>query len=152
MGGLDNYIQALSDPQFWESFDRVLLFLVVQVPIMLALALGAALAIDSGRLRGASFFRILVFLPYAVPAVVAVLMWGYIYGDQFGLAGNINHLVGFELLTPVRPGMDPRVDRQHRHLGVRRLQHADLLLRTEDHPPRTSTRRRRSTVQGSGAS
>ena len=98
--GLDNYVQALTDPQFWESFGRVLLFLVVQVPIMLALALGAALAIDSGRLRGSSFFRILVFLPYAVPAVVAVLMWGYIYGDQFGLAGNINHLAGFELLTP----------------------------------------------------
>jgi len=98
--GLDNYVAALTDPQFWESFGRVLLFLVVQVPIMLILALGAALAIDSGRLRGASFFRILVFLPYAVPAVVAVLMWGYIYGDQFGLAGNVNHLVGFELLTP----------------------------------------------------
>lgn len=98
--GLDNYVAALTDPQFWESFGRVLLFLVVQVPIMLILALGAALAIDSGRLRGASFFRILVFLPYAVPAVVAVLMWGYIYGDQFGLAGNINHLVGFELLSP----------------------------------------------------
>ena len=98
--GLDNYTAALADPQFWEAFGRVLLFLVVQVPIMLALALGAALAIDSGRLRGASFFRILVFLPYAVPAVVAVLMWGYIYGDQFGLTANLNDLFGFELLTP----------------------------------------------------
>ncbi|UJP09224.1 sugar ABC transporter permease [Microbacterium sp. KUDC0406] len=98
--GLDNYVAALTDPQFWEAFGRVLLFLVVQVPIMLALALGAALAIDSGRLRGAPFFRILVFLPYAVPAVVAVLMWGYIYGDQFGLTANINEVLGFELITP----------------------------------------------------
>ena len=98
--GLDNYVRALTDPQFWEAFGRVLLFLVVQVPIMLALALGAALALDSARLRGASFFRILIFLPYAVPAVVAVLMWGYIYGDQFGLAGNVNDLLGFDALTP----------------------------------------------------
>ena len=30
-------------------------------------------------------FRLAVFLPYAVPAVVAVLMWGFMYGDQFGL-------------------------------------------------------------------
>jgi multiple sugar transport system permease protein len=67
---------------------------------MLVLALGAALAIDSARLRGASFFRITMFLPYAVPAVVAVLMWGYIYGDQFGLTANLNHLIGFELITP----------------------------------------------------
>jgi multiple sugar transport system permease protein len=96
----ENYAQALTDPQFWESFGRVFLFLLIQVPIMLALALAAALAIDSARLRGASFFRITLFLPYAVPAVVAVLMWGYIYGDQFGLTANINQLVGFELITP----------------------------------------------------
>jgi len=98
--GLANYAQALTDPQFWEAFGRVLLFLVVQVPIMLALALGAALAIDSARLRGASFFRIVLFLPYAVPAVVAVLMWGYIYGDQFGLTANVNDFLGVELVTP----------------------------------------------------
>ncbi|GAB3600432.1 carbohydrate ABC transporter permease [Microbacterium tumbae] len=98
--GFDNYMRALTDPQFWEAFGRVLLFLVVQVPIMLALALGAALALDSARLKGASFFRILIFLPYAVPAVVAVLMWGYIYGDQFGLAGNINDLLGIDAITP----------------------------------------------------
>jgi multiple sugar transport system permease protein len=98
--GFANYAQALTDPQFWEAFGRVLVFLVIQVPIMLILALAAALAIDSARLRGASFFRITLFLPYAVPAVVAVLMWGYIYGDQFGLTANINQLVGFELITP----------------------------------------------------
>jgi multiple sugar transport system permease protein len=98
--GLDNYAQAITDPQFWEAFGRVLVFLLVQVPIMLALALGAALAIDSARLRGASFFRIVLFLPYAVPAVVAVLMWGYIYGDQFGLTANVNDFLGVELVTP----------------------------------------------------
>ncbi len=98
--GVDNYVRALTDPQFWEAFGRVLIFLVVQVPIMLALALGAALALDSARLRGASFFRILIFLPYAVPAVVAVLMWGYIYGDQFGLTSNFNDFLGSDLITP----------------------------------------------------
>ena len=98
--GLDNYVRALTDSQFWEAFGRVLIFLLIQVPIMLVLALGAALALDSARLRGASFFRILIFLPYAVPAVVAVLMWGYIYGDQFGLTANFNDFLGFDALTP----------------------------------------------------
>src|SRR4051812_5702469 len=86
--GLDNYVQALQDSAFWHSFGRVALFLVVQVPIMLLLALLIALAIDSGRLHGSSFFRIAIFLPYAVPAVVASLMWGFMYGDRFGLIGN----------------------------------------------------------------
>ncbi len=98
--GLENYAQVLVDSQFWAGFGRVLIFLMVQVPIMLFLALVAAMAIDSARLRGASFFRIMIFLPYAVPAVVAVLMWGFIYGGNFGLAANINDALGFELVTP----------------------------------------------------
>jgi multiple sugar transport system permease protein len=98
--GLDNYLQVFTDAQFWESFARVALFLAVQVPIMLLLALGAALAIDSARLYGAGIFRMVIFLPYAVPAVVAVLMWGFIYGNSFGLAANLNDAVGFTLVTP----------------------------------------------------
>jgi multiple sugar transport system permease protein len=99
--GADNYLKALSDPQFWDSFGRVALFLVVQVPIMLFLALLVALAIDSGRLYGSSFFRISVFLPYAVPAVVATLMWGFMYGTQFGLIRNLNELLGVSLPDPL---------------------------------------------------
>ena len=51
--GLANYRQALADPNFWSSVGRVSLFLAVQVPIMLLLALVAALALDSARLRAA---------------------------------------------------------------------------------------------------
>ncbi|QEO13777.1 sugar ABC transporter permease [Agromyces intestinalis] len=98
--GLQNYAQLLEDPQFWDGFLRVLLFLVVQVPIMLAIALVAALAIDSARLHASGFFRIAVFLPYAVPAVVAVLMWGFIYGDKFGLVGNVNDWLGASAIAP----------------------------------------------------
>ncbi|MEU8816681.1 sugar ABC transporter permease [Actinoplanes sp. NPDC048796] len=101
--GLDNYTRLFSDSQFWESFGRVAIFLVVQVPIMLILALIVALAIDSGRLYGKAFFRVSIFLPYAVPAVVATLMWGFIYGDQFGLVGNINDAFDISLPNPLSP-------------------------------------------------
>jgi multiple sugar transport system permease protein len=99
--GLDNYTEALRDPKFWEAFGRVAVFLVVQVPVMLILALLAALAIDSARLHAAGFFRIIIFLPYAVPGVVAVLMWGYIYGDNFGLAADLNDLFGTNAIQPL---------------------------------------------------
>jgi multiple sugar transport system permease protein len=87
--GLANYKLALSDPQFWASLHRVLLFLAVQVPVMLVLALLAALALDSARLRWAPLYRLSIFLPYAVPAVVASLMWGFMYGSQFGLVARL---------------------------------------------------------------
>ena len=101
--GVDNYTEALQDAQFWSAFGRVALFLAVQVPIMLFLALLLAFAIDSGRLYGASFFRLTVFLPYAVPAVVASLMWGFMYGTQFGLIGNIDKYFGISLPDPLSP-------------------------------------------------
>ncbi|MEH3090018.1 MAG: sugar ABC transporter permease [Microbacterium arborescens] len=101
--GIENYVTALGDSKLWDGFVRVLLFLIIQVPIMLLLALGAALAIDSARLHASGLYRIVIFLPYAVPAVVAVLMWGYIYGDQFGLAGNLNDLLGGSFLQPFVP-------------------------------------------------
>ncbi len=103
--GLDNYQQALQDPQFWSGVGRVGLFLLVQVPIMLFLALLVALAIDSGRLYGRSFFRVTIFLPYAVPAVVAALMWGFMYGSQFGLVGNLNDALGITLPDPLQPSL-----------------------------------------------
>ncbi|GAA4470598.1 carbohydrate ABC transporter permease [Phytohabitans houttuyneae] len=103
--GLDNYTQALQDGDFWSALGRVTLFLAVQVPIMLFLALLVALAIDSGRLYGKGFFRVTIFLPYAVPAVVATLMWGFMYGTRFGLIGNINEALGVTLPDPLSPDL-----------------------------------------------
>ena len=35
-------------------------------------------------LRLSQLFRLGIFVPYAVPGVVATLMWGYLYGPDFG--------------------------------------------------------------------
>ena len=99
--GLSNYKLALSDPQFWASLRRVLLFLAVQVPVMLVLALLAALALDSARLRWAPLYRLSIFLPYAVPAVVASLMWGFMYGSQFGLVARLRSFFGGHFPDPL---------------------------------------------------
>jgi multiple sugar transport system permease protein len=101
--GLANYIRALQDPAFLSSLGRVALFLLIQVPIMLALAVFLALALDTGRARGSKAGRLLIFMPYAVPAVVATLMWGYLYGPDFGPIAQISRAVGFgtpDFLSP----------------------------------------------------
>jgi len=82
--GLGNYTRALGDDRLIAGVLRVARFFVLQVPVMLVLALLAALAIDSGLLRAAKVFRLGIFVPYAVPSVVATLMWGYLYGPDFG--------------------------------------------------------------------
>lgn len=82
--GIGNYVRALHDQVFLSGVLRMAQFLVIQVPIMLGLALVFALAIDSGRLRMQRIIRLSIFVPYAVPGVIAALMWGYLYGRDFG--------------------------------------------------------------------
>lgn len=96
-----NFGQALTDPKLWDGVIRVGLFMAVQAPIMIILALAAALALDSGRLKWAPLFRIGIFLPYAIPGVVAVMIWTYMYGSQFGLVRDLSNLVGFALPNPL---------------------------------------------------
>jgi multiple sugar transport system permease protein len=92
--GLDNYRTAITDPLLHSAVLRMLAFGAVQVPVMLGLALFFALAIDSGKLAFAKLIRLGIFLPYAVPSVVAALMWGYLYGPDFGPAAQFVRAVG----------------------------------------------------------
>jgi multiple sugar transport system permease protein len=77
--GLSNYANVLSDPKFYSSVGRMLLYGIVQVPVMLILALVLALLLDSAVVRFKAFFRLAFFVPYAVPGIVAALLWGYLY-------------------------------------------------------------------------
>ena len=81
-GGLSQYVLVFQSSDFWESIGRVLLFGVIQVPVMLGLALVFALLLDSPLLRGKRFFRLAFFAPYAVPGVIAAIMWGYLYSPS----------------------------------------------------------------------
>ncbi|GAC1367625.1 MAG: sugar ABC transporter permease [Ktedonobacteraceae bacterium] len=80
--GLDNYKDVLGDHTFFTGLGRVLLFGIVQVPVMLGLALLLALLLDSGAARWKGLFRTAFFIPYAIPGVVAALVWGYLYTPQ----------------------------------------------------------------------
>ena len=77
--GLSNYARSLSDPEFLPSVGRIGLYGLIVVPVMLGLALLMALLLDAGRTRVGGFARTSIFLPYAVPAVVASLLWGFLY-------------------------------------------------------------------------
>jgi len=77
--GLDNYTLALQQSDFLESFGRVLLFGIVQVPVMLLLATALALILDTLSQRWSGILRAAYFLPYGVPGVIASILWGFLY-------------------------------------------------------------------------
>jgi multiple sugar transport system permease protein len=92
--GLDNFKDGIADKEFIGGVKRVGLFLAVQVPVMLGLAILFALMIDSGRLLFARLFRVGFFVPYAVPTAIAALMWGFLYGRDFGPFADIAEKIG----------------------------------------------------------
>ncbi|WP_317451204.1 carbohydrate ABC transporter permease [Microcella alkalica] len=94
-GGLTQYIAVFENEAFWASIGRVLLFGVVQVPIMLGLALILALLLDSPLVRGSKFFRLAFFAPYAVPSVIAAIMWGFLYSPNLSPFTGVTQAVDF---------------------------------------------------------
>jgi multiple sugar transport system permease protein len=93
--GLENYLRAFGDANFWQGVRRMVLFGIFQVPIMLGLALVFALVLDSGTVWLRNLFRLGFYLPYAVPSVVAALIWGYLYGPSFGPFTQLAELLNF---------------------------------------------------------
>src|SRR6185295_7245022 len=88
---------SMTDPDWLPSVYRVLGYGMIVVPTMLGLALLMALLLDAGRTRVGTFARTSIFLPYAVPAVVASLLWGFLYLPRVSPINDGLNAVG---LTP----------------------------------------------------
>ena len=92
--GWGNYQQAVHDPEFVTGVKRVLAFGLIQTPVMILVALFAALLIDAVTSRTAKVFRLAMFVPYAVPVVVGALMWGFLYSSDTGPLSGAAQAVG----------------------------------------------------------
>jgi N,N'-diacetylchitobiose transport system permease protein len=83
--GFDNYIQTLTDPQFYSVLARSFAFCAACV--VLTMVLGTLIALMMTRLN--KFFRLLLsvglLLAWAMPALTATIVWGWIFDTQFGV-------------------------------------------------------------------
>jgi multiple sugar transport system permease protein len=83
--GIDNYMSLLQNPLFWKTLGNTLYFVVVGVPLSVALSLGAALLLHSklGRLK--PFFRTAFFAPVVTTVVAVAVIWRYLFHTKYGL-------------------------------------------------------------------
>ena len=95
--GFANYAQALSDSNFLSAIGRVLLFGVVQVPVMTVFATVLALLLESASARWPAFFRAAYFLPYGIPGVIATILWSFLYVPGLSPIIDIGKLVGLNI-------------------------------------------------------
>lgn len=91
--GFDNYVEMLTNPDFYASVGRSLLYTAGVVVLSYFAGLAFALVLNR-RFRGRGPFRALLMLPWAVPLVAGVLVWGVMLDGNFGLINKILALVG----------------------------------------------------------
>jgi len=103
--GLDNYTRLFKDPTFIAALKNTFIYLIVQVPIMIVLALILSVLLNDPKLKFKGFFRTAIFLP----AVTSLVAYSIIFKYLFGMDGIINQfLMGVSLISKPIPWLtDP---------------------------------------------
>ncbi len=84
-----NYTRMFSDKLFLRSVGNTFLYLAVQVPVMLVLAILLAQLLNNKDLKFKGFFRTCVFLPCAT----ALVSYSLIFKSLFATEGLINSIL-----------------------------------------------------------
>ncbi|WP_034945129.1 carbohydrate ABC transporter permease [Erwinia oleae] len=87
--GIENYLYALSDPDFLDALWRTLYFTVLSVALEGAIGVLVALLLNQ-KFYGRSVLRVLVILPWALPTIVNAMMWRLNFNPDYG---SINALL-----------------------------------------------------------
>ncbi|RRJ61975.1 sugar ABC transporter permease [Paenibacillus oralis] len=91
--GLQNYVQMFHDPRFLKSIEVTLKYVILSVPLKLAMALFVAILLYRASL-GMTIYRTLFYLPSLIGGSVAVaVMWRNIFGLD-GLLNSFLSLLG----------------------------------------------------------
>ncbi|MGF0018709.1 carbohydrate ABC transporter permease [Sporofaciens sp. SGI.106] len=85
----NNYVRMFSDKLFLRSVGNTFLYLIIQVPIMLVLAILLAQLLNNRDLKLKGFFRTCVFLPCAT----ALVSYSLIFKSLFATEGLINTIL-----------------------------------------------------------
>ncbi|WP_370425694.1 carbohydrate ABC transporter permease (plasmid) [Pantoea vagans] len=87
--GLENYLYALSDPDFRASVWRTLYFTLVSVTFEGVIGVLVALLLNQ-KFVGRNVLRVLVIMPWALPTIVNAMMWRLNFNPDYG---SINALL-----------------------------------------------------------
>ncbi|PVB62211.1 sugar ABC transporter permease [Labrenzia sp. 011] len=91
--GLENYVYALTDPDFQAALYRTLYFTIVSVGLEGVLGIAVAVLLNQ-PFRGQLVLRALIILPWAVPTIVNAVAWRLIYQPDYGALNSLLYQLG----------------------------------------------------------
>ena len=92
--GVKNYADLLSDPKFWKSLGNTAFFVVIGVPLTLALGLLIANALSRSITRFRTAFRVGYYLPVITSIVAIAVVWRFLLNPDIGLINLVLAKVG----------------------------------------------------------
>ena len=98
--GVQNYVEAIQDTVFQQSFANVVVYILVTLVLEVAVGLVLAGMVLSVK-RGSIWFRVAIFTPVMLPMVVVALLWSFVYNPDFGLLNAALIQFGLEEWTRV---------------------------------------------------
>ena len=87
--GFANYTRLMGDATFKKAVGNTFLYLIVQVPVMIILALVIATTLNDPKLKFKGFFRTSIFLP----CVTSLVAYSIIMKSIFASDGLVNKLL-----------------------------------------------------------
>lgn len=90
---LDNYKELFHDKVFKIALINTFKYIIIAVPVGLALSLGIALLLNAIK-RGASVYRMIVFIPYVTSVVAVAWVWRWMFMKQGGVVNSVLGLFG----------------------------------------------------------
>ena len=82
---LANYAHVLQLPLFWKALGNTAYFVIVGVPLSIAVSLGCALLLNSKMARFKGFYRTALFAPVVTTVVAVAVIWRYLFHERYGL-------------------------------------------------------------------
>lgn len=93
--GLDNFREIFASSEFWETLGRTIIYSVITVPLLFAMALFlAGLLIREIRMKG--LFRAIFYWPTMISFIVVGVTWKWMLGYDFGIINHLLSLAGYE--------------------------------------------------------
>ena len=96
--GFDNYSRLIGNPLFWRAMGNTLWFVVLGVPLVVALSLAAALLVNARTLHWKPVWRVALFAPYVTTLVATAVVWRYLLHTRYGL---VNYALGWVGIEPI---------------------------------------------------
>ena len=102
--GLENYIDALTNADFYKTLGRTLLYTICNLPFKVAIPLLLATLVTSKSLKCTTLVRTLCYIPVLFSALVAGITINWMFGQEYGL---INFLLQGIGIQPLQWSLNP---------------------------------------------